>query len=134
MRLAPSLLFSLLMLMSVIWGQATASASVGGMAADGQPGVHHSLVTIDEAFLDELDELEEDDETEVAELTALGGNSRQLQPQQACEDRSPEMYWPPETVAVPILPVWAPPSSRILAHLSPAPGQLLRPPKSLQPA
>ena len=131
MRLAPSLLFSLLMLMSIIWGQAAASASVGGIEADGLPGIHHSFVTIDEAFLDEL---EEDDETEFAELTAVGGNPRQMPTLQACEDRSLEMYWPPEMVAVQSLPVWAPPSSRILAHLSPAPGQLLRPPKSLLPA
>lgn len=126
MRLAPSFLFSLLMLMSVIWGQATASASVHGMEADGLLGMHYPIVVIDEAFLDEL---EEEDETQFAELTVHGGNSRPMLTLQACEDRSSEMYWPPEQVVIQILPIWAPPSSRALAHLSPAPGQLLRPPR-----
>lgn len=128
MRLAPSLLLSLLMLMSVIWGQAAASVSISGKDACRLSGIHHSFVAIDAAFLDEL---EEDDEMEFAQLTVHGGNSRQMPTLQAGEDRSQEMYWPPETVAVQVLPVWAPPSSRILVHLSPVPGQLLRPPKSL---
>lgn len=126
MRLAPSFLFSLLMLMSVIWGQATATASVDGMEADGLLGIHYPIVTIDEAFLDEL---EEEDETEFAELTVHGGNSRQQPVWLAGEDRSSEMYWPPEQVVIQVLPIWAPPSSRTLVHRSPAPGQLLRPPR-----
>ncbi len=131
MRLAPSFLFSLLMLMSIIWGQATASASVDGMEADGLMGMHYPIVSIDEAFLDEL---EEEDETQFAELTVHGGNSRNTLNLQASEDRSSEMYWPPEQVVIQVLPIWAPPSPRTSAHLSPAPGQLLRPPKTSEAA
>lgn len=126
MRLAPSFLLSLLMLMSIIWGQATASASVDGMEADGLLGMHHPIVLIDAAFLDEL---EEEDETQFAELTVHGGHSRPVLALQVGEDRTSEMYWPPEQVVIQALPIWAPPASRSSAHLSPAPGQLLRPPR-----
>ena len=91
---------------------------------------HHPVVTIDEEFLEELAEVEEDDETEFAELTAHSGNKRQLLALLACgEDRSAEMYWPPEPIAVQVVSLWAPPSTYSQAHLSPAPGQLLRPPR-----
>src|SRR5260221_9313090 len=42
----------------------------------------------------------------------------------ACgEDRSAEMYWPPEPIAVQVVSLWAPPSTYSQAHLSPAPGR-----------
>ena len=129
MRLAPSFLFSLLMLLSIFCGQVAASASSDGLESDGLLA-HHPIVTIDEDFLEELAEVEEDDETEFAELTAHGGNTRQLLALLACgEDRSAEMYWPPEPIAVQVVSLWAPPSTYSQAHLSPAPGQLLRPPR-----
>src|SRR5256885_4144580 len=71
MRLAPSFLFSLLMLLSIFCGQVAASASSDGLESDGLLA-HHPIVTIDEEFLEELAEVEEDDETEFAELTAHG--------------------------------------------------------------
>lgn len=129
MRLAPSFLFSLLMLLSIFCGQVAASASSDGLESDGLLA-HHPIVTIDEDFLEELAEVEEDDETEFAELTAHGGNTRQLLALLACgEDRSAEMYWPPEPISVQVVSLWAPPLSHPQAHLSPAPGQLLRPPR-----
>lgn len=126
MRLAPSLLFSLLMLLSAFWGQASAAVVPAGNHGV-LSAMHYSEAAGGEVFIDEF---EEEDEAEFAELTAHGGNSRQLLVLPACEDRSAEMYWPPEPVVVQVVLVWAPPSSRTQAHLSPAPGQLLRPPTS----
>lgn len=126
MRLAPSFVFSVLMLLSIVWGQVAASASPDGLENDGLLA-HHPIVVIDEAFLDEL---EEDDETEFAELTAHGGNTRPLLAVAACgEDRSSDVYWPPAPIAVQVVSLWAPPASYPQSHLSPVPAQLLRPPK-----
>ncbi|MDR0225615.1 MAG: hypothetical protein LBI66_04280 [Burkholderiaceae bacterium] len=124
MRLAPSFLLSLLMLLSIFWGQALAMAAPEVPVYETLLDVH-AIVALDE---DALAELEEEDETEFAELTAHSGNSRQLLTLPCAEDRT-EMFWPPEPVVVPVLPIWAPPSSRAWARLSPSPVQLLRPPK-----
>ena len=62
MRLAPSFLFSLLMLMSVIWGQATATASVDGMEADGLLAIciqHEMDHLVGKLFIDYLSPLKQ---------------------------------------------------------------------------
>ena len=112
MRLAPSFLLALLMLLSVAWGQAGASPSIAEPVAGAQ--VHQVFI---EATRDSVDP---HDSPVHALLTALSG-----------DDRSAEMYGPPAPVVVLVAPTWAPPPFRAQAHVSPAPGQLLRPPKSL---
>jgi len=130
MRLAPSLLFSLLMLLSAIWGQAWAAAAPAGW--QGAPAAtQHAVAAGGDVFIDEF---EEEDEAQFAELVVCGGNPRQVMVLPACEDRSAEMYWPPEPVVVQVVSLWAPPSSRAQPHLSPAPAQLLRPPTTSWPA
>lgn len=129
MRFAPSILFAVLMLLSIFFGQVAALALSNGLESDG-PVAQYPLVTIDEEFLEELVEVDDDNETEFVELTAHTGNKRQLRPLLACsDDRSAEMFLPPESITVQVVSLWAPlwPSSQ--AHLSPAPGQLLRPPR-----
>lgn len=129
MRLVPSLLLSLLMLLSAFWTPASA-AVVPDAAGDGVLSVMHfpAMSGSDAPFLDEF---EEEDVAEFSELAAHNGKPRQLLVLPSCgEDRSAEMYWPPAPVVLQVVQVWAPPLSRAQEHLSPAPGQLLRPPTS----
>ncbi|MFT3812515.1 MAG: hypothetical protein QM740_03960 [Acidovorax sp.] len=111
MRLAPSFLLALLMLLSVAWGQAEASPSAEGSLA----GVHAHQIFI-EATGGSVDQHD--------------GPVHSLPDVLTAEDRSAEMYGPPAPVVVLVVPTWAPPAFRAQAHRSPVPGQLLRPPKS----